>query len=154
MPLERCQRRQALGRAFGVAFALNYAWEMLQMPLFLGMDWTPSSWVLCAAAAGGDAAFTTLLYAAFAYRSGEAWWVCRRDAWDVALVVASGCLAAVMGERVAQALGWWSYSPSMPRVPGLGVGAAPLVQVAVLAVITFEALRALGPCHSGRDPLQ
>ena len=73
---------------------------------------------------------------------------CRRGARDVTLVVAGGLVAALLGERIAGALGWWSYSASMPLVPLVAVGAAPFVQLAALTLAAFGLLRALGPCPS------
>lgn len=69
----------------------------------------------------------------------------RRDACDLAWVVVGGLLAAVLGERVTRAFGWWSYSDRMPLVPGLDVGVAPLVQRAVLTVVTFDLARHVAP---------
>lgn len=73
------------------------------------------------------------------------WWVRGRSFLDLTLVVAGGTLSAVLGERIIQALGWWSYSSLMPLVPGLGVGAAPFVQLAALTVFTVELMRAFRP---------
>ena len=35
-------------------------------------------------------------------------------------------------EWLALRLGWWTYSPAMPRVPGTDLGASPLAQFVVL----------------------
>ncbi|GAA5512331.1 hypothetical protein Dcar01_01045 [Deinococcus carri] len=147
--------KRILARTSSVAFGLNFAWEMLQMPLFQGMNWSPGSWALCAAASLGDAAFSAAAYGALAWAHRDAWWVCRRDGLDVVLIFVGGLLAAVVGEWVSHALGWWSYSPLMPRVPGLGVGVVPFVQLALLTVVTFELLRASGGCrpHTKPEPM-
>ncbi|OLV17285.1 hypothetical protein BOO71_0005002 [Deinococcus marmoris] len=60
-------------------------------------------------------------------------------------MVMGGTLSAFLGERITLALGWWSYRPLMPLVPGLGVGVVPFVQLAALTVVTFEIMRAFGP---------
>ena len=151
MILDRHALRKVLGSVYVLSFSLNFAWEMLQMSLFRGVDWSPASWALCTAASLGDAAFSAAAYAVLAFRHRDARWVCGRDARDVLLVIAAGVLTSAVGEWVARTLGWWSYSPLMPLVPGLGVGVAPLVQLAILAVVTFEVLRALGRAHSGCD---
>ncbi|WP_075831536.1 hypothetical protein [Deinococcus marmoris] len=145
MTPDRLELTQALLRVYGVAFALNFAWEMLQMPLFGDMDWSPASWVLCAAASLGDAAFSAAAYAALAVWHRDTWWIRRRRLLDLTLVVMGGTLSAFLGERITLALGWWSYRPLMPLVPGLGVGVVPFVQLAALTVVTFEIMRAFGP---------
>lgn len=40
----------------------------------------------------------------------------------------------------------------MPRVPGLGVGVVPFVQLALLTVVTFELLRVSGWCQPDTRP--
>lgn len=145
MTLDRLELTQALLGVYGVSFALNLAWEMLQMPLFRDMDWSPASWVLCAAASLGDAAFSAAAYAALAVWHRNAWWIRSRSLFDLTLVVMGGMLSAFLGERISLALGWWSYSSLMPLVPGLGVGVVPFVQLAALTVVTFEVMRAFGP---------
>lgn len=145
MTLHRRTLSTALGATFGLAFVLNFIWEMLQMPLFQDMDWSPASWALCAAASLGDAAFSTAAYAALALWHRDAWWVCQRNACDVGWVVAGGLLAAVLGERLSQAWGWWSYSSLMPLVPLIRVGVVPLVQLAALTLLTFEVIRGFAP---------
>jgi len=144
--LDRRRLRNVLGIVCALSFGLNFVWEMLQMPLFRGMDWSPASWVLCAAASLGDAAFAATAYAVLALRHQDVKWVCARDARDVLLVIAAGVLTSTLGESMGQTLGWWSYSALMPLMPGLGVGTAPLVQLAILSIVTFEVLRALNLC--------
>lgn len=97
MTLDRRTLNTALVSISGIAFVLNFTWEMLQMPLFEGMDWSPTSWTLCAAASLGDAAFSAAAYTALALRHGEARWVCRRDARDVGWVVMGGLVAVLSG---------------------------------------------------------
>lgn len=142
---DRRELTRALLGVYGVSFALNFTWEMLQMPLFRDTDWSPASWVLCAAASLGDAAFSAAAYAALAVWHRDAWWIRGRSLLDLTLVVTGGMLSAFLGEWITLALGWWSYSSLMPLVPGLGVGVVPFVQLAALTVVTFEIMRAFGP---------
>ena len=146
MTLDRPDLTRALLAVYGLSFSLNFVWEMLQMPLFNNMDWSPSAWALCAAASLGDAAFSAATYGALALWHRDAWWLCRRDARDTALVAGAGLVAATLGERIAGTLGWWSYSALMPLVLYLNVGAAPFVQLAALTLATLELLRPLSPC--------
>ncbi|CAM3419066.1 hypothetical protein DESA109040_11830 [Deinococcus saxicola] len=145
MTPDRRELTRALLGVYGVSFALNFMWEMLQMPLFGDMDWSSASWVLCAAASLGDAAFSAAAYAALAVWHRDAWWIRNQSLLDLMLVVTGGTLSAFLGERITLALGWWSYSSLMPLVPGLGVGVVPFAQLAVLTIVTFEIMRAFGP---------
>lgn len=131
-----------LGLVYVLSFGLNLIWEMVQMPLFRGVDWSPASWGMCTAASLGDAVFSAATYAVLALRHRNTMWVCARDGRDVLLVIAAGVLTSTMGESMGRSLGWWSYSPLMPLMPGLEIGAAPLVQLAILTLLSFEILRA------------
>jgi hypothetical protein len=46
---------------------------------------------------------------------------------------------AVAVETWGLAAGRWQYSDSMPRVPGIELGLVPLLQIAILAPLTFWA---------------
>jgi hypothetical protein len=139
--LDRRILRKVLGIVYALSFSLNLVWEMLQMPLFHGMDWSPTSWAFCTTVSLGDASFSATVYAVLAFKHQDATWVCVRDGRDVLLIIAAGLLTSVAGESLGRTLGWWSYSPLMPLIPGLRVGTAPLVQLAILTVVTFELLR-------------
>ena len=143
MILDRRELIKMLGIVYVLSFGLNLVWEMLQMPLFRGMDWSSASWTLCTVASLGDAAFSAAAYAVLALRHRDTTWVCRRDSRDVLLVIAAGGLMSTVGESMGLSLGWWSYSPMMPVMPGLEVGSASLVQLAILTLLSFEILRAL-----------
>ena len=142
MTLDRHALLSVLGVVYVLSFGLNLVWEMLQMPLFGGMDWSPASWAFCTMASLGDATFSAAAYAVLALRHRDARWFRVRDARDLLLVTAVGLLVSTVGESMGRMLGWWSYTPLMPLVPGLEVGALPFVQLAILSVVTFEILHA------------
>lgn len=127
--------------AFGVSFVLNLVWETAQAPLYQGYTDFASNFGLCFVASIGDAAFTTALYLALALAHRDALWVRRRTARDALATVAAGLVAAVVGERISVGAGWWSYSRAMPTVPVVEVGLTPFLQLAVLALVTFEVVR-------------
>ena len=113
-------------RLASVAFALHWVWEMLQMPAYAGMSEQPlaRSSVRCAVAALGDVVLSLML-------AVPLWWWPRRGAvW--ALVAGLGVGAAVGIEVAALAVGRWSYTQAMPLLPGLRVGAWPVLQMALL----------------------
>ena len=45
--LDRRALWSVLGVVYVLSFGLNLVWEMLQMPLFGGMDWSSASWAFC-----------------------------------------------------------------------------------------------------------
>jgi hypothetical protein len=143
--LDRRALWNTLGVVYVLSFGLNLVWEMLQMPLFGGMDWSPTSWAFCTVASLGDATFSAAAYVVLALRHRDARWFRVRDTRDLLLVTAAGLLVSTVGESMGRMLSWWSYTPLMPLVPGLEVGALPFVQLAILSVVTFEILHARTP---------
>ncbi|MDZ7748925.1 MAG: hypothetical protein U5K43_08820 [Halofilum sp. (in: g-proteobacteria)] len=119
----------------GFGFLLHFAWEMLQIPWFAGMLEVSHGTVvwLCIRATGGD---LVILLAGFWFASV----VARRRDWlmegarlPAALVVAVGVTVTVVFEWLATGpLDRWAYADTMPVVPVVGIGLAPLVQWLVL----------------------
>jgi len=107
-----------------VAFALNFGWEMAQMPLYA----TRMSTLRCLGAAGGDAGLTAAAFLV-AVAATRLWSI--RASW---IVVAASALAAVLIERRGLSSGRWAYASAMPTVAGVGV--APLMQLPLLAVVS------------------
>ncbi len=140
------------------AFLLHFPWEMLQVPLYAQLPDT-THWQgirTCLSATIGDAAIALLAFwcAALAVRSRQ-WFRWRnRAAFMVYLCV--GLLATVVLERRATGSAQrWVYATTMPIVPLLGVGAAPIVQWLVLPPvllwITRRQLRADSAGISGLE---
>lgn len=138
-PVRRALR--ALIPVFVVAFLLNFAWELAQVPLYEGVGRDLQSFLGCLSAAVGDAVFISVVYLALAAYHGSYRWAERRTWKDLLAVLGAGMLFAVGAELVATQLGWWTYSSSMPVVPVLGVGLSPFVQLGFLGVVTVEIVR-------------
>ncbi|BDP44737.1 hypothetical protein DAETH_47060 (plasmid) [Deinococcus aetherius] len=131
------RRRTSLLAWLGLlAFSLNLAWELAQAPLYTGGSMDGKHFALCLVAALGDALFALILYALLALVHRDPCWVLRRGPADAVVVLGTGIAFAWVAESLAGALGWWAYGPGMPLV--LGVGLLPLVQLAVLSLLTFE----------------
>jgi hypothetical protein len=120
------------------SLALNFAWEMLQAPLYEGMVAMPrgrATW-LCARASAGDAVITLAAYGSVAAAAGSRAWVAHPRVARVAGYLAVGLAVTVALEYLnVYALGRWAYGPSMPRV--LGVGLAPLAQWLVVPLLSL-----------------
>jgi hypothetical protein len=116
------------------AFALNWLWEMIQMPAFVevaGRSWGEMA-LPCASAALGDVAMTFGIYGLGCLAAGYwRWGLAGR--WNMYLT------GALLGGVFASAFEWysmstnrWTYNERMPIVPILNVGLWPLLQLILL----------------------
>ncbi len=113
---------------FILAFLLNFAWESLHVVLYAGNHSKMLPWATLF-----DAVFITALGFLFLHYD-----YLRKRIW---LSVIIGIVAAVIIEYIALASGWWTYNPSMPRVPLLGTGLTPTMQLGLLSYIIFKLAR-------------
>ena len=113
----------------GGGLVANFAWEMLQMPLYGGFR---DSWWRCFVAALGDVAILALLYGLMACAAEDWRWFQRLSRWRLLLLALLGFLVALVIELRALLEGAWSYSAAMPRVPFLGVGWVPVLQMILI----------------------
>lgn len=125
------------------AFLLNFPWEFMQAPLFVGMDTTPHWEAVkgCARAALGDALIALIACWCATLATGERNWMARpaRRAMAVYLLVGLGITATIEALAVRGLwLASWTYAASMPVVPGLRVGVVPLLQWLVLPVLVVH----------------
>ena len=141
------------------ALLMNFPWEVLQAPLFAGHADAPHRTVVlsCLQAAFGDAAIMLIAHGVAAWFVGQRRWLLEPSAADLARFVATGLVATIGIEWLATRGLWvqaWRYSASMPVLPGLGVGLAPLAQWFVLPpVVAWLARRHLhGVLAIGRNP--
>jgi hypothetical protein len=113
----------------GGGLLANFAWEMLQMPLFGKLG---DGWWRCFQAALGDVALLGLLYGLMAC-AAETWaWFERLSRWRLLLLALLGFLLAVVVELRALLEGVWSYRAAMPRMPLLNLGWTPVLQMIVI----------------------
>jgi hypothetical protein len=131
-------------RLFALAWIVNFGWEMAQSPLYapMGPFWTATA--KCFRASLGDAGIVTAIWWLGAYIFEAPDWFLRAG---VPLVVALALLGGMIGaglQRAALNGGHWAYSSAMPVIPGLWVGVAPVVQMALLPplIMRFAGLRA------------
>ena len=134
--------RQFFAHLFILALALNWFWEMSQMPAFdqtMRQSWRATA-LTCSLAGLGDAAITLMIYAVIAFATRRRRWVVEGK-WQPYLAAAlSGAAAAIVIEKVALTAGFWSYSSRMPVVPVFGVGLLPLLQLTLLVPRRYESL--------------
>lgn len=117
-----------------VGFAVNWVWEMAQMPAYV--ETAERSWretaLQCAAFSVGDAALISAIYAIAVTTARRIRSI--KGLKLYLLVSALGAIAAMFIELTASAMGYWTYSKSMPIVFGLGL--LPILQLTTLAPLT------------------
>lgn len=139
--------RPLLGKALhwaALAFVLNLAWEIAQLPLYtIARD--PSVARIAYAVLHctlGDAiiAAASFLVAGFALKNSE--WPLSHPRSGGAIATAFGLIYTAYSEWVnVYQVGSWSYLPDMPLVFGIGV--SPLLQWLVIPAVTVLILRGL-----------
>lgn len=131
-----------------VSFALHFAWENVQCPLLYVHGSYDASWLGMVRATSGDVLLTWSIYASVAVVSGR--WRWDAEPWSArawAVLVAAAIVLGIAVEVQALATGRWTYTPSMPVSPGLGVGLVPVAQLLILTPgsIRLAARFARGP---------
>ena len=128
------------------ALLLNFAWEILQAPLYAGMAGMPHAQVTkaCLQATFGDMVLMLLAYGAVAVAARSRRWGVEASSWQRALFIAIGVVITAGIEWLATRGHWvqsWNYLPAMPLVPGMGIGLAPLLQWVLLPLLTVWFVR-------------
>ena len=128
------------------ALLLNFAWEILQAPLYAGMAGMPHAQVTmaCLQATFGDMVIMLLAYGAVAAVSRSRHWIVAASGWQLSWFIAIGLVITAGIEWLATRGHWvqsWSYLPAMPLVPGTGIGLAPLLQWVLLPLLTVWFVR-------------
>jgi hypothetical protein len=134
------------------ALLLNYPWEFLQAPVFDRMA-DASHWqatIACSLATVGDAVIMLVAYWVVSAYYGDRGWIIVPRTAQIALFVAVGATVTVAIERLVLEGQWiheWRYSPSMPVLPGIGVGLSPVLQWLLLPPLVIWFAR-----HQGAAP--
>lgn len=121
------------------AFVLNWPWEMAQMSTYaemVGQPWLATA-PICTVATLGDVAITAAVYGIGALACAQVRWgtVPRWNVYATAALLGAGFAVAV--EWWALGSGRWSYNEHMPRVPLVGVGLWPFLQLTLLVPAAF-----------------
>ena len=129
---------QLFGKVFLIAVAVNFPWEMAQAYLYAPMgDWVTAT-MRCFRAAIVDGAIVLGIAvggtAVFRRRD----WCRRLGTARVLFIVVAGATIAVLIERFSLSAGRWNYGQLMPIIPGIDVGAIPVLQMMVVPLIVFH----------------
>lgn len=120
-----------------LAFLLNFAWELIQMPLYEGSSYSISFIAFCALASVADAIMVLLLYLGFAFILKNMFWVEFLNTQQIVFVIITGGTGAILSEMRHLSLGSWVYDDSMPIIPYVNVGIAPVLQFMILPLLTY-----------------
>ncbi len=136
--------RRVLRDYFLVIAGGNAVWEALQLPLYRIWDEGPARQVFYAAAhcTAGDILIAAIALGAAILVAGAKVWPREGYLRVAALAVAIGLAYTVASEwfNIGIRLSW-AYADSMPRMPPLGTGLAPLAQWIAVPVLGFIVAR-------------
>jgi hypothetical protein len=126
------------------SFLLNLAWEMWQVPFFLGMADAPH-WQgvkACTQATAGDAGIALAAFWITAVAARNRHWMFAPRKSDLAAFIGTGLIATIVFEALAtEVLGRWTYTEAMPRLPIIGTGLLPLLQWLVIPPLVLWFVR-------------
>lgn len=127
----------ALAIWFGGGALLSYVWEMAQMSLYdVG-----NRGVACLRATAGDVALLGVVYLTMALAAGSRDWFHDALAGRALAACLMGAWISIAMEQASLAVGRWTYSASMPRLPFFRVGLSPVLQFVVIPLVLAVAIR-------------
>lgn len=126
---------------FVFSFLLNYPWELMQAPLYQGMP-DAAHWdsiKVCTRATLGDGVIMLLAYWGAAILIRDRRWIATPRLAPILTMIGIGVAITVLLERLAivsDRPSWgWRYAETMPMVPLIGIGLAPLLQWVILPLL-------------------
>jgi hypothetical protein len=126
------------------AFLLNFVWELLQLPLFTGLDDAHHYDVIlhCTWATLGDVVISLCAFYSACLFRGTRSWIIDSDNSGLVAFFAMGLLITVIFELLATGpLNRWEYSSLMPMIPFIHVGISPIIQWLVIPFIQLWIVR-------------
>lgn len=132
--------------SIGGSFLFHLLWENAQAPLYGGYESFSQHFPLCLrATATGDLFMMLLLYLVLALVHREGFWIEKKEVFSHPatwiLPPFLGMLLATIIELRALVDHRWSYTDAMPILPFFPVGLTPVLQMAVVPLITLALLR-------------
>lgn len=116
------------------ALGVNFVWEMLQAPLFVGMLEMPrwDATGLCLQAAAGDAVMILIAFAVVTLGARDRTWTLRLRRGRLGAFALVAALQGLALEWLSLRLERWTYGPDMPVEPFFGLGLTPILQWLIL----------------------
>ena len=125
---------------FVVDVLLNYVWELVQAPLYVGMaEYNARVFWHCFVASLGDGLMVLLIVAAGWITLGRPDWFIRPGVGGYLLMTTAGVFLAVFVEWAAlHILHRWEYTRNMPTLPMVNIGLVPIAQMLILPPLIFR----------------
>lgn len=120
-----------------LSFLLNFAWELIQIPLYIPSLYSLEHIAFCALASLADVIMVLLLYFGFVLLFRNPLWMEHLNWKRIAIVTLGGGTGAVLAEIRHLSLGTWAYSDSMPIIPVINVGISPVLQFMILPLLVY-----------------
>ena len=121
-----------------LAFLLNFAWELIQIPFFKNPAYNFNHITFCALATLADVLMVLLLYFGLALIFKDPFWIQDLKLKRFLMLVLFGGAGAVLFEMWHLSLGSWMYDVSMPVIPVLNVGIVPVLQFMILPLLIYS----------------
>ena len=120
-----------------IGFVLNFIWELLHSPLYVGYINNTHHVLISALASVADALMSIFLYACFAFIFKNPFWIKFLIIKRAVLVGIVGGMGAIVSEMLHVSGGDWAYGPAMPIIPFLNVGLSPVLQFIMLPLSSY-----------------
>jgi len=120
-----------------LAFLSNFAWEVIQMPLYKDAALSLQSVAFCGLASVADAIMVLLIYFCFALLYKKPLWIEEFTPSRILFLMIVGAIGAIASEMRHVSAGNWAYDESMPLLPIVDVGLAPLLQFMLLPALIY-----------------
>ena len=119
------------------AYLFNLIWEVAQGFLYAGYIYDFKHISFCALASIADVFMVFLLYFACSLINDDVFWIRQLTFKKAFLLVVIGGLGAVLAETKHLAAGNWAYADSMPLLPIVNIGLAPVLQFMILPILIY-----------------
>lgn len=117
---------------------INFPWEMAQAVFYASMGSAGVATWRCFVASLGDGVLILLMWSAGAVTFRALDWFTHLNAGRIGFVVAIALVVGILVEWWGLETQRWAYAPDMPRIPVLNLGLLPLLQIPLLAPLTFR----------------
>jgi signal transduction histidine kinase len=121
-----------------LGFLFNFAWEVIQIPLFKDASFSLGHILFCALASIADVIMVLLLYYGFAVIYKNPMWIKNLTALKIIVLMMGGGIGAVLAEMRHVSQGNWSYSKPMPIIPIVEIGLSPVLQFMILPALVYS----------------
>ena len=120
-----------------LAFIINFTWEIIQSPLYNVAYYSVQHIAFCALASVADVIMVILIYFSFALIYKNPLWIKNLTALRIFILMLVGAIGAIVAEIRHLSAGNWAYNKSMPILPVVDVGLAPVLQFMLLPALIY-----------------